>query len=154
MDSSEPLSSRLRRWCPLVNDGEWAQTSPEDWKYNCAAWAAGVTTANWWPHPDEDAYYWPAPMRDGSLDAFEQGYAALGYHPCRDGSLEEGVEKIVVYATSRGSPQHVARQLADGTWTSKLGELEDISHADPRSVAGGDYGQPVLFLSRARPELT
>ena len=46
-------------------------------------------------------------------------------------------------------PTHAARQLPNGWWTSKLGPSFDIEHATPEAVAGGVYGDPVLFLSRA-----
>ena len=43
---------------------------------------------------------------------------------------------------------HAARQLSDGRWTSKLGELVDIEHPDLADVAGGIYGQPNLYMER------
>ncbi len=148
-----PLEERIRRSFPLADPGDWTETSDATGDYNCAAHAAGVEDANWWPEPEAPEYYWPpGAVRDGSLEAFISGYGALGYSLCSDGELEPGFEKLVVYATSRGSPQHVARQLLDGRWTSKLGNEEDIEHVGPRSLAGSKYGNPALYLRRPRAQ--
>jgi hypothetical protein len=63
------------------------------------------------------------------------------YQVCSDGGLEPGVEKVAIYVDDFGIPQHVARQLPDGTWTSKLGKGEDIGHVSPESLAGDLYGK-------------
>ena len=50
-----------------------------------------------------------------------------------------------------GRPTHTARQLPTSrTWTSKLGEWEDIEHMTLASLEGKDpaYGMPVKFLKR------
>jgi hypothetical protein len=43
---------------------------------------------------------------------------------------------------------HAARQLPDGTWTSKLGKDVDIEHDYPDDVAGGVYGEVVVLMQR------
>jgi len=43
---------------------------------------------------------------------------------------------------------HAARQLPDGKWTSKLGQLEDITHGTTDVIEGGDYGEVVQFMKR------
>jgi len=43
---------------------------------------------------------------------------------------------------------HAARQLPEGRWTSKLGELEDIEHA-LHDLTGTVYGSVVLVMKRA-----
>jgi len=74
-------------------------------------------------------------------------FATLGYAPCADGNLEEGVEKVVIYLR-QGVPTHMARQLASGAWTSKLGDAWDIGHLLPTEVGGRIYGDAVQYLSR------
>jgi hypothetical protein len=73
---------------------------------------------------------------------------------CANGSPESGTEKIAIYATKadRGRlvPQHAARQLVDGRWTSKIGELEDINHLSLKDVNCRDYGSAVRFMKRPR----
>src|SRR5205807_2520447 len=105
-------------------------TSPPEKKYNCIAWAVGDTAQWWWPaesSPLRDIY-WPSGVpREETLEAFRQAFATLGYVVCDDERLEEGYEKVALFA-SFGVPKHAARQLPSGRWTSKLGEREDIEH--------------------------
>lgn len=60
-----------------------------------------------------------------TLQSFVLAFEHLGYRVCTSGMLEEGVEKIALYAASDGEPTHAARQLANGGWTSKLGMAEE-----------------------------
>jgi len=47
---------------------------------------------------------------------------------------------------------HMARQLADGTWTSKCGGNEDITHFTLDALESyGPYGCPVLYMRRLIP---
>lgn len=95
--------------------------------------------------------YWPAEVpRSTTLATFQQAYALLGYEVCASPDFEAGFEKIAVYADTAGIPKHAARLAADGSWTSKLGTLEDIIHGNLESLSGKDYGAPVLFLRRPR----
>ena len=55
---------------------------------------------------------------------------------CESGDLEVGFEKVAIYAQADGAPTHAARQLPDGTWTSKLGQEVDIGHTDLQGVSG------------------
>jgi hypothetical protein len=70
-----------------------------------------------------------------------------GFELCADDSLEGGKEKVAVYLKD-GIPEHFARQLPTGEWTSKIGELDDITHT-LMGLAGDHYGNPELFLSRS-----
>lgn len=101
-------------------------TSSASATYNCVAWAAGDTTAWWWPEPQLQGYHWPPGVpRNVTLQSFVLAFEHLGYRVCTSGMLEEGVEKIALYAASDGEPTHAARQLANGGWTSKLGMAEE-----------------------------
>ncbi len=122
-------------------------TSPKSWAYNCVAWAAGDPVHRWWPSED-DCDHWPAEVaRAESVSGFQAAFAVLGYHQCDHAELEEGMEKIAIFADALGSPLHVARQLPSGRWTSKLGALEDIEH-DLRDLEGEHYGQVALVMKR------
>lgn len=120
-------------------------TSEETRDYNCIGWAAGDTSRWWWPlYPS----YWPSEAaHEATLEAFVAAFATLAYAPCADGNLEEGVEKVVIYLR-QGVPSHMARQLASGAWTSKLGDAWDIGHLLPTEVGGRIYGDAVQYLSR------
>lgn len=134
----------LHRDFPNLNAEGYVPTSPPTPVYNCIAWAAGDTTHFWWPHPKA---HWPAgvPLEE-TIDAFIAAYKTLGYEICLSGAHEAGVEKIAVYALN-GAPKHAARQLPDGTWTSKLGKNIDISHT-LAGLVGLCYGDVAFYMSR------
>ena len=75
---------------------------------------------------------------------------SLGYEKGDDFGLEIGVEKVAIFANEDFLPTHAARQLEDGSWTSKLGEEEDIMHVQLEHVRGRIYGIPVLVMRRPR----
>jgi len=132
---------------PLLTADNYRETSPSAWEYNCIAWAAGVTDAWWWPTPGR---YWPADVpREETLAAFLAAFALLGYSAGASPLLEPEVEKVALYAVGQ-TPMHAARQLPDGTWTSKLGSGIDIQHDTLEAVAGGIYGEVVAILGRNR----
>jgi hypothetical protein len=119
-------------------------TSPATVDYNCIAWSAG-DTERWW----EPGRYWPVdPGPDAyGVGSLERAFLALGFQVCEDGRPEEGDEKVALYGNSSFFTP-AARQLQDGTWTSKLGRAEDIQHDAPADVAGGVYGEVVRFMRR------
>ena len=135
---------------PNLNRGEYRVTSDASLAYNCLAWALG-DTANWWsPSPE---HYWPAEIpRQHALESFRALFEAVGYAECRasDPSLE--TEKIAIFVDREGFPTHVARQLENGRWTSKLGGWQDIEHQDLRALAGSAslYGEVALIMQRSR----
>jgi hypothetical protein len=120
--------------------------SPRDPKYNCIAFAAEDRGNWWWPGPDEEDT-WPAGVaRAQTVEAFSDAFGTLGYTVCEDDRLEAGYEKVAVFALA-GVPNHAARQLLSGRWTSKLGVREDIEH-DLHDLTGMLYGSVVLLLKR------
>lgn len=127
-------------------------TSPPDSRYNCVAWAAGMDDEWWWPNGID---YWPpeAPL-DITVSAFIVAFAPLGFETCDSGALEEGVEKVAIYALPDGRTTHTARQLSTGRWTSKLGSEEDIEHASPAELEGAVYGAVVGYMRRVIDEAT
>jgi hypothetical protein len=143
----------LAQLFPGLQRGEYQRTSPPTRAYNCIAWAAGDTRRWWWPNddPDDDARHWPDGIpREETMAAFLAVFALLGYVPCDEAAAEERVEKVALFATADGVPTHAARQLQNGRWTSKLGELDDIEH-DLQDVSGDLYGTVVRVLKRSRP---
>jgi len=139
----EQLFLRLR-------DTTFEITSPRDQRYNCVAWAAGDTRRWWWPG-EVPFSFWPADMeREESVANFITAFATLGYEVGATGAHDPDYEKVAIFASSEGVPTHMARQLPDGSWTSKLGALEDIAHVDVAGVPETDYGRVVVFLQRRK----
>ena len=103
-------------------------TSPETPNYNCVAWAAEEDSRWWWPDTMGD-YYWPTQVpRDNTVEAYLGAFRTLGYEPCDNVILEMGFKKIAIYVGDDGKPTHIARQLNNGNWTSKLGSSIDVEH--------------------------
>lgn len=145
---------------------------PEPGAYNCIAWAANDprNCLWWWPHPDA---YWPPWIkhREGTVRCFIKTFRWLGYLVCTSSRQELGCEKVVLYAIHKSKnpvtppqrwqdmqdwkPTQMARQLSDGTWTSKCGGNEDITHftLDALESYGPvwqrqEYGCPVVYMKR------
>ena len=134
----------------LAGDG-FQQTSSATPRYNCIAWAAGADDA-WWEPALFGPYYWPPalPRGDYSVANYSAAFASCGYMRCEDGTLEPSLEKIAIFVAPDGSATHAARQLPDGSWTSKMGKGIDIAHPWPGSVEGPQYGAIAVYMSRTR----
>jgi hypothetical protein len=139
----------IERCFPKLLGQPWRKTSDGTNDYNCLAWAAGETHRRWDLDPN---YYWPIPRREQTIPVFIAAYATRGFVECDNGDLENGYEKIAIYALGK-RPQHAARQLANGKWTSKLGPFWDIEHETAEGVeTTGDgpakYGTVVAYMKR------
>jgi len=143
MDSSQ----RLISYFPALQAFSFLVTSPEDIIYNCIAWAAGDDARQWWPDALGFGYWPPDIPRAETVEAFVLAYQTLGYQVCTTGDLEDGYEKIALYAVGNTNPTHAARQLPNGKWTSKCGDLDDIEH-ELDGLVGDSYGAVVSFMRR------
>lgn len=122
-------------------------TSTQTAQYNCIAWAFGDDSKWYWPDPYQISY-WPENVtRKETVDSFIELYQSIGYEICRDSKYESGYEKIAIFADENYAPTHAARQLEDGSWTSKLGQSFDVEHS-MNSITDGIYGEPVIFMKR------
>jgi hypothetical protein len=94
-----------------------------------------------------DLSYWPdGAVRQPTLAAFQKAFSLLGYSPTENDHAESSIEKIAIYARAE-SPTHVARQLPNGDWTSKLGASIDVSHT-LAGLEGPLYGRVVAVMQR------
>lgn len=162
---------------------------PKIGAYNCIAWAAqdpGINNPRscrfWWPEGTNA--YWPSFIfpSESTVACFVRTFLFLGYKVCSNSRVEKGFDKLALYAIHSSKrpltppvrwqemndwvPTHMARQLRDGTWTSKLGGSEDITHftLDAIECYGppprhpifftfnpnwkNEYGCPVLYMKR------
>jgi hypothetical protein len=116
--------------------------------YNCIAWSLGVTDRWLWPVPSGQ----PVHVRD-----FDNLFARHGYRRLSSLNFErvEGQDKLILYTRRKDDgtfePTHTARQLSDGSWSSKLGKLPLIRHLHPGDVSGDTYGEPTVVYVRGRP---
>ncbi len=141
---------------PGLQSVRWQLTSDEDPRYNCHAYALGETQIFIDPNPELAAYpgiYWPRRVqRAPTLEAFTDLYGAEGYVECVDGSLEPGFEKLAIYVSTDGV-EHTARQMLNGSWSSKIGYDEDIMHETPAALEGTTYGRVARYMKRRRRPL-
>jgi hypothetical protein len=138
---------------PNLAPSDYTITSPDDDNYNCFCWAIRGGKNDVWCSPTPIAgYYWPPGLsRNATLITFIELYELEGrYVTCDNGDLEAGYEKIALYVDATNEICHAARQLPSGTWTSKLGVLDDIEHENP-FVLEADYGPVIQFMKRAVP---
>lgn len=149
---NEDWIARVKVWIerdfPNLSTTGYKITSPDTINYNCIAWAAGDDQRWWWPD-SQNIDYWPEEVpREVTLDAFKQAFQTVGYEVCQTDSLESGWQKIAIYADSTGKPTHIARQLSNGKWTSKLGQDEDIEHENLEGLVGEIYGSVVCIMKK------
>ena len=143
----------------------------DDGSYNCIAWAAeDVHHKFWWPNIYGHWPFWI--RRQETVRCFIWTFFWLGYVKCRHSRREFAFDKVVLYAIHKSGhpttppnhlrdfddwiPTHMARQMPDGTWTSKCGTNEDITHftLDALECHGpntASYGTPVIYMKRLDP---
>lgn len=127
---------------PNLNfDQHFTFTSAKGDDYNCAAWAVEIID-EWIQFKDENGHL------DVSLKRYIDYYEKHGFVKCDNQDFEEGWIKIVIYADDKNEFTHVARQLPNGKWTSKLGDWEDIEHESPQVLAGKSYGKPTVVMGK------
>jgi hypothetical protein len=86
-------------------------------------------------------------VREETVAAFVEAYRSIGYEPCEHGGHELGLEKVAIFSLD-DRPTHVARQLPNGRWSSKLGGEEDIEH-EWGALDSPIYGSVVKILCRS-----
>ena len=143
----------IATYLPGLSIGSYEITSPTTDDYNCISWALSETHRRWDPLgflPD----HWPAGVpRNDQLETIEAALRIEGFEFCNDDALEDGIEKIALFADGSRFT-HVARQLPSGRWTSKLGDYCDIEHEleDLVGIRSANsefrYGEIVAYMQR------
>jgi hypothetical protein len=132
---------------PNLNDHNLRPTSPATAEYNCLAWALHSTIDQIWPDEDEQLSWPPDMQRAETVQCIQEFLERVGFEVCTGRHVEQGYEKIALYADSKG-PQHFARQLPNGAWTSKLGDLVDGEHSTLAVLEGGQFGSVAKIFKR------
>lgn len=91
-------------------------------------------------------------MRGGGIEALVSAFESMGYERCAGDSLEDGYDKVALYVDRHGFWTHAAKQQADGSWSSKIGNGEDIRHRTPHALSGREYGQVMYYMRRGKRE--
>jgi hypothetical protein len=145
------MTDRYRaRYYPNLRTGNYHKTSEETNIYNCVAWVFNIKTEPIDLSVDENGDPMPVPqylMPQVYIEYFEQ----RGFTKCDTPDLEAGIEKIALYVHTSGTFEHVALQLENGNWSSKVGEYEDIEHYNLEAIEKPDYmGIASIFMKRER----
>jgi hypothetical protein len=133
---------------PALAESEYSKSSEQDPFYNCFAFAVH-DTGQWWQKVHLNGYYWPL-ERDDRLEDWITALGLNNFKVTDNWDLEPGIEKVAIYVNGAGSPEHVARQLESGQWTSKIGKGEDIEHTTLAALRGTEYGEPTVCMKRKR----
>lgn len=146
------LPDIIRKNFPDLSDDEYEPISPIDEDYNCIAWAAGDNKRWWEPSSfPKPGHFWPLEDPGNyTLDGYIMAFKVIGYEVCNSADLEPGFEKVAIYVKPDGEPRHMARQLNNGKWTSKLGGYKDIVHENLEGLEGNIYGSLTKILKRPR----
>jgi hypothetical protein len=135
---------------PALRGGTgYRDTSEETIVYNCLAWALGIAWTRYDPEPKCAGYFWfPGLPRKWDEATLRLLFEKHNYSVADNSEVEPGYEKVVFYSDDEGVPQHFARQLPNGKWTSKIGDLNDIEHDSLECLVSHLYGAPGLVLKR------
>jgi len=115
-------------------------TSDQTPNYNCFAWAL-EDDSRWWSPMAVGGYYWPPNCpTEWSVAAAIWILKNLGFSLSDRTDYENGFHKIAIY-TRQGDLTHLARQLPNGEWTSKIAGDEDIRHKNAELLEGKVFGK-------------
>jgi len=138
----------LEEDCPGLRVAPYKVTSERDPRYNCIAWAVG-DISHYWYDVKIKGYYWPpdAPSAD-TVEGWVYIFEILGYRKTDRRDLEPEFEKIAIYVTGEGFPEHVARQVSSGKWSSKMGRGCDMEHSTLEDIEGEIVGKAEVIMKR------
>jgi len=131
-------------------------TSRKTTLYNCIAYAAKDESRPWWPmrqRPGMRYYFWPDHLkRVSTVSNFLLAFQWLGFEVCASGEHEAGYEKVALYVNENDEPKHMARELGDGVWYSKLGDEQDIRQHTLTAIENDRYGTAAYYLRKPLPD--
>lgn len=138
----------------LKADKDFKITSDATPNYNCIAWAYQIDgrwmqPPNGYPHLD-GVTYWPEGATESTdIQSLVEAFKTKGYEKCDNECLEEGFMKVALYWNPDDNKwTHAARQHRDGTWTSKMGRMNDIQHGPPEVLESDTYGKVFCIMKR------
>jgi hypothetical protein len=135
----EMTPGQVAKWWPNLNTSNHHITSDKNILYNCVAWITRITDENIDFSQDENGDL----VNDLSAAPYVRYFERFGFRRCIDAALEPDLEKIALFETPNGNFEHVARQLENGHWSSKLGEYEDIEHYNLQSLENINWSKVI-----------
>jgi len=94
--------------------------------------------------------FWPGGTTESmEITSLVEAFQTKGYEECNSDIHEDGYMKVALYWNPcTGEWTHAARQLRDGTWTSKMGQSNDIQHGPPKVLESKPYGKVYCIMKR------
>jgi hypothetical protein len=145
--------AELLEYLPRLSDAvygvDYTIESISTTEYNCLAWAMSDCSRFWSGSP-MGGYFWPDDLPIGVpvIGVIVEMFRRAGYAECGDSTHVVGAEKVAIYADSYREVLHVARQVPNGRWASKMGALADIEHATVELIECNWIGQVAVILCR------
>ena len=139
----------------LLEDSAFDITSKYNSNYNCISWALMYNDR--WSQPPylgkpnlDCVVWWPPDVLEGiDPDCLKKLFEYHGYIECNSGEHEDGYRKVALYFNEQTNEwTHAARELSNGCWTSKLGQIEDIQHGIPEAIENDGYGKIYCFMKK------
>lgn len=135
---------------PLKNDVNFKLLSPFSRKYNCIAFAMGMTD-RWVDHANIPWHWWPPVEKGSSVEHLKNAFRYFGFEECdMDESIDNSYDKIAIYS-KENQWTHAARIIAEGVYHSKFGESYDGRHSNG-NVLHAQYGSVCLIMRRLKSE--
>ena len=154
---TDKIKSILAKCFPrLKADNDFKITSKADPNYNCIAWAYQID-GRWMQPPNgcklkhlDGVTFWPEGATESfGIQSLVEAFKTKGYEICNNECLEEGYMKVALYWNPENNQwTHAARQHRDGTWTSKMGIMNDIQHGPPKVLESAAYGKVFCIMKR------
>src|SRR5438128_7714393 len=94
---------------PALSKSGYSKSSERDPAYNCFAFAVH-DAGQYWQKVAVRGYYWPL-ERDDRVEDWIEALRLNNFRITDNWNLEPGFEKVCIYVSDAGSPEHVARQL-------------------------------------------
>ena len=154
MPSTGESRDRFKKQFSRIGDA-FEITSEATPTYNCIAWAIGETE-RWWEGGEFSGYYWPSDVPTShALDSLELALRKIGFERSEVGAFDSRYETIAIFEESDEEYSHVAKALANGHWSSKIGDAEDIEHYELEALVGQRpaYGRFAFFMRRLVSEI-
>ena len=138
----------LNKLWPNLSDTNFELTSEVTSRYNCVAWAVGNDKEVIDLSLDEDEE--PILYPDLTCLTYIEYFEKEGFELCETPDWEADYEKIALFEKDGKTFEHVARQIQENLWTSKLGEWEDIEHISLEALKSQGYGVPAWYMRRLK----
>lgn len=146
---AEMTSFQKQKFYPNLFVDSYHKTSEETKDYNCVAWILGKQDESVDLCLDDEGE--PIPDFDPTPAPYIEYFKKFGFILYEEAGLIEGIEKIALYQGREDYFEHVAKQLPNGNWTSKVGEFEDIEHYTLEALNNPtNYGHPTIIMGRKR----